>query len=121
MTENRWATIWGGASLLKMMMSCMSEMRKMKWNMDFLINLSESDYILKHPVALKAFLAKMRGKNFVKNHGRATTLEFIQRQGNSYYHMYMNTEIPRLVNLQLVQYLSVEIHKFHFIFTSCAT
>ena len=79
-TSNRYATIWGGASLLKMMMSCMSEMRKMQWQMDFIINISESDYILKKPAEFKAFLAKSRGKNFVKSHG-TNTASFVKKQG----------------------------------------
>jgi len=79
-TENRWATIWGGASLLKMIMSCMSEMKQMQWSMDFVINISESDYILKKPSEFKTFLAKHRGKNFVKSHGRDTAT-FVKKQG----------------------------------------
>ena len=78
-TENRWATIWGGASLLKMMMSCMNEMKSMQWKMDFVINISESDYILKSPTEFKSFLAENRGKNFVKSHGRDTAT-FVKKQ-----------------------------------------
>ena len=79
-TDNRWATIWGGASLLKMMMSCMSEMKSMQWNMDFVINISESDYLLKEPKELKKYLTENRGKNFVKSHGRETAT-FVKKQG----------------------------------------
>ena len=42
------ATIWGGASLLKMLLKCMEDlMSKKEWNWDFFINLSESDYPIK--------------------------------------------------------------------------
>ena len=58
----------------------MSEMRKMQWKMDFVINISESDYILKKPAELKAFLAQSRGKNFVKSHG-TNTASFVKKQG----------------------------------------
>ena len=81
MTETRYATIWGGASLLQMIVSAMREMLELRWNMDFVINLSESDYILKHPKYLKKFLASQKGTNFVKSHGRDTET-FIKKQGN---------------------------------------
>ena len=79
-TENRFATIWGGASLLKMMMSSMNEMIDLQWKMDYVINLSESDYILKKPSHFKGFLRQHRGKNFVKSHGRDITT-FVKKQG----------------------------------------
>ena len=42
------ATIWGGASLLKMLLKCMEDlMAKKDWKWDFFINLSESDYPIK--------------------------------------------------------------------------
>jgi len=45
------ATIWGGASLLQMHLKAMKELyeykKNGKWNWDFLINLSESDYPIK--------------------------------------------------------------------------
>lgn len=42
------ATIWGGASLLKMLLKCMEDlMAKKEWKWDFFINLSESDYPIK--------------------------------------------------------------------------
>ena len=41
----RMATIWGGASLLKMLLTCMDDLlKKTDWKWDFFINLSESDY-----------------------------------------------------------------------------
>ena len=79
-TDNRYATIWGGASLLKMIMSCLAEMQSRKWEMDYVINLSESDYILKKPSELKHFLSVHNGQNFVKSHGRDAAT-FIKKQG----------------------------------------
>ena len=58
----------------------MQEMLELNWNMDFIINLSESDYILKHPQTLKKFLMIQKGTNFVKSHGRDTET-FIKKQG----------------------------------------
>ncbi len=79
-TENRFATIWGGASLLKMMISCLREMKDMGWSMDFVINLSESDYFIKSPTDFREFLSQNRGKNFVKSHGRDIAT-FVKKQG----------------------------------------
>ena len=46
--ENRRATIWGGASLLQMLLQTMREALDMTdWHWDFYLNLSESDYPLK--------------------------------------------------------------------------
>ena len=42
------ATIWGGASLLKMLLRCMSDLlSKKEWKWDFFINLSGSDFPIK--------------------------------------------------------------------------
>lgn len=41
----RMATIWGGASLLKMLLRMMKDALEIKqWKWDFFINLSASDY-----------------------------------------------------------------------------
>ena len=45
MTPWRMATIWGGASLLKVYLQCMQDLFAMEdWKWDFFINLSESDF-----------------------------------------------------------------------------
>lgn len=41
------STIWGGASLLEMHLKVMKELIDFKWNWDYIINLSESDYPIK--------------------------------------------------------------------------
>ena len=48
-TENRFSPIWGGASLLHMMLNSMKEMLNLDWKFDFFINLSGTDYVMKHP------------------------------------------------------------------------
>lgn len=46
--SNRIATIWGGASLLQMLLQTMAEALSMSdWHWDFYLNLSESDYPVK--------------------------------------------------------------------------
>lgn len=48
LAQNRMSTIWGGASLLTMLMHCMADLLKMTdWHWDYFINLSESDYPIK--------------------------------------------------------------------------
>lgn len=76
----RFATIWGGASLLKMLLSSMKDLLTLPWKWDFVINLSESDYPVKPTSKLTDFLSANRDRNFVKSHGREVQ-RFIQKQG----------------------------------------
>jgi len=47
LARHRYATIWGGASLLQMLLSSMNELLELGWEWDFIINLSESDFPVK--------------------------------------------------------------------------
>ncbi|EDW33154.1 oxt [Drosophila persimilis] len=80
LARKRFSTIWGGASLLTMLLQCMEDLLKSKWQWDFVINLSESDFPVKTLDKLVDFLSANRGRNFVKGHGRETQ-KFIQKQG----------------------------------------
>nr|CAH7713300.1 unnamed protein product [Callosobruchus chinensis] len=81
LTRKRFATIWGGASLLEMLRSCMWELlNREDWTWDFVLNLSESDLPVKTVGQLTEFLALNRDRNFVKSHGREVQ-RFIQKQG----------------------------------------
>ncbi|XP_072386942.1 xylosyltransferase oxt [Diabrotica undecimpunctata] len=81
LTRKRFATIWGGASLLEMLRSCMWELLNMKeWKWDFVLNLSESDFPVKPVQKLSEFLTLNKNRNFVKSHGREVQ-RFIQKQG----------------------------------------
>lgn len=80
LTRQRFATIWGGASLLQMLLSCMRELLNLDWKWDFVLNLSESDYPVKTVARLVEFLTANKNKNFVKSHGREVQ-RFIQKQG----------------------------------------
>lgn len=82
LTRKRFSTIWGGASLLQMLLSCMRELLEehSDWRWDFVINLSESDYPVKRLDRLVDFLTANRGRNFVKSHGRETQ-RFVTKQG----------------------------------------
>lgn len=80
LARKRFSTIWGGASLLTMLLQCMQDLLKSSWQWDFVINLSESDFPVKTLDKLVDFLSANRGRNFVKGHGRETQ-RFIQKQG----------------------------------------
>nr|XP_045618170.1 xylosyltransferase oxt-like [Procambarus clarkii] len=77
----RLSTIWGGASLLKILLHCMQQILQIKsWNWNFIINLSESDYPIKRNDELVRFLTNNRERNFLKSHGHDTN-KFLQKQG----------------------------------------
>lgn len=76
----RYSTIWGGASLLKMLLTCMKDFFTLGWEWDYVINLSESDFPIKSLEELENFLSSNKGLNFVKSHGREVQ-RFIKKQG----------------------------------------
>nr|XP_054763697.1 xylosyltransferase 1-like [Lytechinus pictus] len=81
-TPWRYATIWGGASLLQVYVRAMEDLLQMndvKW--DFFINLSESDFPIRTNELLVGFLSKNRRYNFLKSHGRDDSSRFIKKQG----------------------------------------
>lgn len=81
LARKRYSTIWGGASLLRMLLASMTDLlNKSDWKWDFIINLSESDFLVKSKESLVSFLAANRDRNFVKSHGREVQ-RFIQKQG----------------------------------------
>ncbi|XP_013115718.2 xylosyltransferase oxt [Stomoxys calcitrans] len=80
LARTRFSTIWGGASLLTMLLQSMNDLLKSSYQWDFVINLSESDFPVKKLEKLERFLLANRNRNFVKGHGRETQ-RFIQKQG----------------------------------------
>lgn len=81
LARKRYSTIWGGASLLRMLLASMKDLlEKDDWHWDFVINLSESDFLVKNIDSLVDFLTANRNRNFVKSHGREVQ-RFIQKQG----------------------------------------
>jgi protein xylosyltransferase len=78
----RIATIWGGASLLQMLLRSLEDLEYIltNWKWDYFINLSESDYPLRTNGELVNFLKAHNGDNFVKTHG-ADIKKFVQKQG----------------------------------------
>lgn len=80
LAPRRYSTIWGGASLLKMLLDSMRDLVKLGWKWDYVINLSESDFPIKSLEDLEKFLSANKGLNFVKSHGREVQ-RFIKKQG----------------------------------------
>lgn len=79
--RQRYSTIWGGASLLRMLRHAMRDLLQTNdWPWDLVINLSESDFLVKTVDSLVDFLTANRNRNFVKSHGREVQ-RFIQKQG----------------------------------------
>lgn len=81
LTRKRFATIWGGASLLQAHVTFVKELLdKPEWAWDYYVNLSESDYPIKTIEDLTSFLTRYKGLNFLKSHGKDTP-RFIKKQG----------------------------------------
>ncbi|CAG9088162.1 unnamed protein product [Plutella xylostella] len=80
LAKTRFSTIWGGASLLQMLLTSMRDILTLGWQWDFVINLSESDFPIKSLENLEKFLSLNKGLNFVKSHGREVQ-RFIKKQG----------------------------------------
>ncbi|EDO36835.1 predicted protein, partial [Nematostella vectensis] len=75
------ATIWGGATLLQMLLKSMEDLiARKEWKWDFFINLSGNDFPIKVNTVLSSFLRSHRDVNFLKPHGRDIA-RFIKKQG----------------------------------------
>ncbi|KAJ8965595.1 hypothetical protein NQ317_016297 [Molorchus minor] len=108
LTRRRFATIWGGASLLEMLRSCMWELLNIKnWKWDFVLNLSESDYPVKTVTQLTQFLTANKNRNFVKSHGREVQ-RFIQKQGLDKTFVECETRMWRVGDRQLPYGIQVD-------------
>ncbi|XP_077489931.1 xylosyltransferase oxt isoform X2 [Amblyomma americanum] len=79
LARNRLATIWGGSSLLEMLLRGMAYLLREHAKWDYFVNLSETDYPVKSREELEKFLAANMGSNFVKSHGQDTQ-RFIGKQ-----------------------------------------
>ncbi|XP_055373192.1 xylosyltransferase oxt isoform X2 [Condylostylus longicornis] len=107
LARKRFSTIWGGASLLTMLLQCMTDLLKSDWEWDFVINLSESDFPVKANEKLLEFLTANKGKNFVKSHGRETQ-RFIQKQGLDKTFVECDTHMWRIGDRELPQGIQID-------------
>lgn len=107
LTRKRFATIWGGASLLRMLRSCMHELLQLPWQWDFVLNLSESDFPVKTVTQLTNFLTANKGRNFVKSHGREVQ-RFIQKQGLDKTFVECDTRMWRVGDRQLPMGIQID-------------
>ncbi|GBP19854.1 Xylosyltransferase oxt [Eumeta japonica] len=100
LASTRYASIWGGASLLQMLLTAMTDIIKLNWKWDFVINLSESDFPIKSLESLEKFLSDNKGLNFVKSHGREVQ-RFIKKQGLDKTFIECDTHMWRVGDRQL--------------------
>merc|ERR1719285_114339 len=109
LVSKRYSTIWGGASLLTMLLSALRELLAMPdWtDWDFVLNLSESDFPVKTQAELVSFLSSNRGSNFVKSHGREQD-KFIKKQGLDRTFHECDTHMWRLGNRELPLGLQID-------------
>lgn len=76
---SRYKTIWGGTSLLPMIIDAISQLARYDWN--FLINLSESDFPIKPLKLLESYLTSYsRLSIYLKRHN-IKGYKFIKKQG----------------------------------------
>ncbi|XP_075164443.1 xylosyltransferase oxt [Haematobia irritans] len=107
LARTRFSTIWGGASLLTMLLKCMDDLLKSSHQWDFVINLSESDFPVKKLEKLEEFLLANRNRNFVKGHGRETQ-RFIQKQGLDKTFVECDTHMWRIGDRKLPQGIQID-------------
>lgn len=108
LARERYSTIWGGASLLKMLLASMVELLDNNdWKWDFVINLSESDFLIKTPQNLIDFLTANRNRNFVKSHGREVQ-RFIQKQGLDKTFIECDTHMWRIGDRELPRGIQID-------------
>ncbi|KAI6660209.1 Xylosyltransferase 1-like [Oopsacas minuta] len=83
-TNNRFRTMWGGVTLLEMVLSVMTEaLWDIKWEWDYFMNLSGADFPLRTNQELTRLLGANMGENFLKP--SSTDLDtFIKKQGISH-------------------------------------
>ncbi|GFR58845.1 xylosyltransferase oxt [Elysia marginata] len=82
LTQQRFSTIWGGASLLQAHLAFLTELfqERPSWDWDYYINLSESDYPVKSITELREYLTAYKGINFLRSFGKNVP-RFIKKQG----------------------------------------
>ena len=76
--RSRFSTIWGGPSLLRMMIDSIYHLSQYSW--DYLINLSESDFPIKPISALESYLKVNKNFIYLKSH-KIKGYNFIKKQG----------------------------------------
>ena len=82
--HERFSTIWGGASLLSMLLSSYRYLvDRTDWNWDFVVNLSETDMPIRPVEEMAQFLGENRGLNFILTHTSKTDV-FLSKQGMKY-------------------------------------
>ncbi|XP_039264653.2 xylosyltransferase-like isoform X1 [Styela clava] len=96
----RMATIWGGSSLLQMLLRAMKDVVSLWSKWDFFVNLSALDFPVETHDKFVSFMTKYRDKNFMKSHGRDDE-KFIRKQGLNRVFVECETHMWRLGEREL--------------------
>lgn len=80
--RKRHASIWGGASLVNVLLDAMEELLVTDADWQYVFNLSESDFLVQPIEQLESITAANNGLNFLAPHG-LSTLRYIEAQGLS--------------------------------------
>uniref|UniRef100_A0AC35TP77 Protein xylosyltransferase n=1 Tax=Rhabditophanes sp. KR3021 TaxID=114890 RepID=A0AC35TP77_9BILA len=86
-SSKKWSTIWGGTSLLEMYLTLVGDQIDKDW--DYVINMSESDFLVMGMDELEAQLIENNGKSFLSSHG-SNAGNFIKKQ--AFYYKFMECE-----------------------------
>lgn len=104
LAQQRFASIWGGSSLLTTILSCIQNAFNVQnWNnWDFILNLSETDFPIKPISDLERYLSLNEEKNFVKSHGK-NTYDFVHMQAADKIFIECENHMFRIGNRQLIE------------------
>ena len=108
LARNRYRTMWGGASLLDMVMEVMREaLWYIEWEWDYFINLSGADFPIKTNAEITQFLGENLGDNFVKPHNGDPDV-FITKQGINYTFLQCDNHMWKLGPRQLPEGIVID-------------
>ena len=65
MASQRFKTFWASNTLLFLLLACFREILELGWDFDYVMNISESDFLVKPLEAFEDYLRTRVGKNFV--------------------------------------------------------
>ena len=80
LATDRFKTFWASNTLLYLLLACFREILNLGWDFDYVMNISESDFLVKPLEAFEAHLRTRVGKNFVSTDG-TDMLQFQDGQG----------------------------------------
>ena len=108
LASSRYRTMWGGASLLDMVMGVMREaLWNIDWEWDYFVNLSGADFPVRSNEEITRVLGEHLGENFVKPHNGDSEV-FITKQGINYTFIQCDDHMWKLGPRQLPQGITID-------------